>query len=1021
MKMGRRILSIFLVALMLATVAPIGGIAGSAERASAGLQAAKAPGSTVVIGSGVCGAQGDNLSWKLTDDGTLTISGTGAMKDYTWEDPAPWSDAKRNDLLLKIGYASVDDFYDAAMSGMVSIEDCVKVFVGDDSFQKYHVVIEEGVTTVGAYAFYSMDATIGSVSLPSTMRSIGESAFQRADFLHIDLPEGLEKIGDGAFSSVPLEEIIIPSSCTEIGSGAFSSPLASKIVVLNDTVDISGISLPSKWFDYSFPTFRDYKTFYRIYELFEYIGKAGYCLEHMDDTAFLQAYARRFSEVGLSEEGIAGAMQLMLRAEATRCCVENHISGETLEDGLASAFAELNQILGTDYSDWSEIALVNYCSLSTRNDISKSQLESFIPAQMAIRFTNDFMQTIADHTGLSIEWLKRVISQNTDTKEAAYSNTYFTSIDNETSSYSFFEDVVVYASCASKACEMAFENGVTFSHYQPDSDALTYTVTREPDGCEETSEVTYRCSVCNHTVTKNDYRMHDWVPGTVLKEPTCTESGSVQCTCAACGETSVRSLSSLGHDKQIKSVLKEATCSEPGQAVYACSRCRLETTETTDALGHAWRFGLECMHPLFPESPHVICSRCGKQGYSLVDDFGDYALPGEDNARTYFDAPISAAFAIKEPMNRDLKVQIMHQHRDLEDNGTFPEKVLLLDVDTDETTELYAFDRTMYKRLIEVTVPAALLQNGHTYALQFSYFYHEGGFEKATYISDVTLVDDIRPHVLDGGKTTKEATCTEMGEKTFYCTACGFAQKTEEINPRGHAWGTWTKLNESEHQRVCANDPVHKEIAAHTWTDWETTLNPTLEAEGIKERRCQVCQAFERETIERLKLKDTETDISVIFDEWAEGDPDIHLVVKQEEPEKIEIPGPYTYGEVDAHEIFLTDKDGNKVQPKGNVKVMIPLPAGFNRNAIAVFHRYSTPPYEVEQVRDFRFEEDDETVYVVFYTDSFSTFIIVDTGSKAEKLDPNRCPWCGKVHEGFFQKIIGFFHTIFAKLFGAKY
>ena len=34
----------------------------------------------------------------------------------------------------------------------------------------------------------------------------------------------------------------------------------------------------------------------------------------------------------------------------------------------------------------------------------------------------------------------------------------------------------------------------------------------------------------------------------------------------------------------------------------------------------------------------------------------------------------------------------------------------------------------------------------------------------------------------------------------------------------------------------------------------------------------------------------------------------------------------------------------------------------------------------------------------------------------------NVCKWCGKTHNnGFFQSIIGFFHNIFAKIFGAKY
>ena len=31
------------------------------------------------------------------------------------------------------------------------------------------------------------------------------------------------------------------------------------------------------------------------------------------------------------------------------------------------------------------------------------------------------------------------------------------------------------------------------------------------------------------------------------------------------------------------------------------------------------------------------------------------------------------------------------------------------------------------------------------------------------------------------------------------------------------------------------------------------------------------------------------------------------------------------------------------------------------------------------------------------------------------------CPWCGGVHEGFFQGIVGWIHGILANLFGAKF
>lgn len=38
-----------------------------------------------------------------------------------------------------------------------------------------------------------------------------------------------------------------------------------------------------------------------------------------------------------------------------------------------------------------------------------------------------------------------------------------------------------------------------------------------------------------------------------------------------------------------------------------------------------------------------------------------------------------------------------------------------------------------------------------------------------------------------------------------------------------------------------------------------------------------------------------------------------------------------------------------------------------------------------------------------------------------EEQQQSVCPWCGGAHEGFFQGIIGWFHSIFAAIFGARY
>ncbi len=55
-----------------------------------GLLPAPALAAGEVVAYGYCGADedGQNLSWTLTADGTLTISGTGAMKDFF--SPPPW-------------------------------------------------------------------------------------------------------------------------------------------------------------------------------------------------------------------------------------------------------------------------------------------------------------------------------------------------------------------------------------------------------------------------------------------------------------------------------------------------------------------------------------------------------------------------------------------------------------------------------------------------------------------------------------------------------------------------------------------------------------------------------------------------------------------------------------------------------------------------------------------------------------------------------------------------------------------
>ena len=111
-----------------------------------------------IVSSGSCGKTGTSVSYTLNSNGLLTIRGTGEMKDYSSYSAAPWS---KEDVR--------------------------------------GVVIEEGVTSVGAYAFYNC-GTLESVKLPESLTAIGSNAFRGCAALpSADIPQAVTSLGYNAF------------------------------------------------------------------------------------------------------------------------------------------------------------------------------------------------------------------------------------------------------------------------------------------------------------------------------------------------------------------------------------------------------------------------------------------------------------------------------------------------------------------------------------------------------------------------------------------------------------------------------------------------------------------------------------------------------------------------------------------------------------------------------------------------------------------------------------------------------
>lgn len=135
--------------------------------------------------SGTCGSPTEtDVNWMLDENSkTLYISGTGDIADIK----GPWSSKKDN----------------------IS-----------------NIIIGEGITAIGKTNFWDHNA-ITSISLPSTLKKIGEKAFSLGKGetnLAIDLiiPEGVTSIGSEAFCNRNgLKSVELPSTLQEIGSKGF--------------------------------------------------------------------------------------------------------------------------------------------------------------------------------------------------------------------------------------------------------------------------------------------------------------------------------------------------------------------------------------------------------------------------------------------------------------------------------------------------------------------------------------------------------------------------------------------------------------------------------------------------------------------------------------------------------------------------------------------------------------------------------------------------------------------------------
>lgn len=99
----------------------------------------------------------------------------------------------------------------------------------DENTEIQNLVIPSTVTEISSWLFYGCKSLI-SVVIPTTVKSIGNHAFQDCPITSISLGSGVKSIGYEAFSGCSLTSVTIPSSVTSIGEGAFNCSVMETVI-----------------------------------------------------------------------------------------------------------------------------------------------------------------------------------------------------------------------------------------------------------------------------------------------------------------------------------------------------------------------------------------------------------------------------------------------------------------------------------------------------------------------------------------------------------------------------------------------------------------------------------------------------------------------------------------------------------------------------------------------------------------------------------------------------------------------
>ena len=582
---------------------------------------------------GNCGANGNNAQWSYdSSTGTLTISGTGATKNYNAAlSQAPWDTYKPN--ITKI-------------------------------------VVEEGITEIGNYNFYNCVA-LTDVSLPSTLTTLSGSGtmevsygcFQNCTSLEtISLPENLTTIKNCVFKDcTSLKKITLPDSLTTLSYGAFSNCSALTAVVFGDGLTSTGQNVfynagvkNITWGNNmtaidSYAFFGCGMTSVNIPNEIVSIGTRAFA-----NCTFMTTVTVNNANCSFSGDPFNGSNQTVT------ICGHKLSTAETYATKYSYQFKSIDDCDHTNTETVVKIeptCTVKGVSQTVCNDcgfiVSEYETDALGHNMKQIDYLDN--TEVDGHIYESTECSRCGYTKDTIEHQRAASGSgfvykwvdgYYTTSGSATCT----ESGTVTYTCTVEGCGKREPHVVASLGHTVES----WNVTQEPT-CTEAGSRTGVCTVCGATVTENiaatghdysiliedvdntttdghiyhvyecsacgeqstQYEHVKWVEGnydsTVITNPTCTIDGLRRDTCKVCSTTRNVTLAANGQHEWEETSRTEPTCTVAGRINYQCKNCTRTKYETIEALGHDYvKAESGNQEPTCTESGYYVykCSRC---------------------------------------------------------------------------------------------------------------------------------------------------------------------------------------------------------------------------------------------------------------------------------------------------------------------------------------------------------------------------------------------------------------------------